>query len=508
MPSSSQVGAPGQVCGLGGHVRHLVREQLGVVLVGRLEVARVQDHPAADLRRRLLVVRRGVVRRPAGHRVEGRHRDRRDLVRALQRGPEVGLHQPLVADGDHDDLPPPPGRPHPGDLRDRGVRDPHQSAQPSPVRRIGQHQHVLALARDHRAPVPRVGVAGLREVRVGVAVAGDQPPVAALDERQGLRPRDRTRVVALDGVVQQDRRQVVGHVVGVGQVRPVVVAADQLVAPGREVDLGQAGEHGPLGGQEPLRPRVDVGQPGLLVVVQHRVRPPAEHGADRLVPRTRPDVGSRRAASPGAPPVAPSTATRPDDERHDQHDRRSHQPPAPRPRHAATPSPSAPAATLGVVRNGAADQALVTDVRHRLRAAGDATKAAQMQAYMKSALPFHGVNSPDCRVIMRDVLATHALPDRATWQATVLALWDDAGHREERYAALASPRTAGTPGTATRTSCRCTDTCWSPAPGGTSSTTSPPTWSGRCCWRTPPEVAPDRAPPGRPTRTGGCAARR
>ena len=79
----------------------------------------------------------------------------------------------------------------------------------------------------------------------------------------------------------------------------------------------------------------------------------------------------------------------------------------------------------------------MTDVRHRLREAGDAMKAAQMQAYMKSALPFHGVSSPDCRVIMRDVLATHPLPDRATWLATVLALWDDAGHREERYAALA-----------------------------------------------------------------------
>ena len=79
----------------------------------------------------------------------------------------------------------------------------------------------------------------------------------------------------------------------------------------------------------------------------------------------------------------------------------------------------------------------MTDVRHRLREAGDAIKAAQMQAYMKSALPFHGVSSPDCRVIMRDVLATHPLPDRATWLATVLALWDDADHREERYAALA-----------------------------------------------------------------------
>ena len=79
----------------------------------------------------------------------------------------------------------------------------------------------------------------------------------------------------------------------------------------------------------------------------------------------------------------------------------------------------------------------MVEARRRLREAGDATRAARMRAYMKSDLPFHGVASPDCRVIMRDVLAAHELPDRATWLATVLALWDGAGHREERYAALA-----------------------------------------------------------------------
>ena len=147
-------------------------------------------------------------------------------------------------------------------------------------------------------------------------------------------------------------------------------------------------------------------------------------------------VRSRRAVA-GRSAGGAEHRDQPDDERPDQHDRRSHQPPVPRPRHVATPSPSAPAATLSGVRNGAADQALVTDVRRRLRAAGDATKGAQMRAYMKSALPFHGVNSPDCRVIMREVLAAHALPDRATWLATCSTLWDDASHREERYAALA-----------------------------------------------------------------------
>ena len=63
-----------------------------------------------------------------------------------------------------------------------------------------------------------------------------------------------------------------------------------------------------------------------------------------------------------------------------------------------------------------------------------------MQAYMKSALPFHGVAAPACRAVFREVLAAHPLPDRATWLATVHALWDDATHREERYAALAVVR--------------------------------------------------------------------
>lgn len=84
-----------------------------------------------------------------------------------------------------------------------------------------------------------------------------------------------------------------------------------------------------------------------------------------------------------------------------------------------------------------ADSGLVRAVRERLAAAGDPAKAPTMQAYMKSALPYHGVPSPSRRRIIRDVLAEHPPPDRASWQATVHELWDGATHREERYAALA-----------------------------------------------------------------------
>jgi 3-methyladenine DNA glycosylase AlkD len=92
------------------------------------------------------------------------------------------------------------------------------------------------------------------------------------------------------------------------------------------------------------------------------------------------------------------------------------------------------------VTAASADRALVDDVRARLRAAGDPAKASAMQAYMKSALPFHGVASPQARVIFREVLAAHPLPDRESWLATALALWDEATHREEWYAALAVVR--------------------------------------------------------------------
>ena len=41
--------------------------------------------------------------------------------------------------------------------------------------------------------------------------------------------------------------------------------------------------------------------------------------------------------------------------------------------------------------------------------------------------------------MLRPLLAHHPL-DEETWQATVLELWDEAGFREERYAALALAR--------------------------------------------------------------------
>ncbi len=60
-----------------------------------------------------------------------------------------------------------------------------------------------------------------------------------------------------------------------------------------------------------------------------------------------------------------------------------------------------------------------------------------MQTYMKSVMPFHGIQAPGVKLICREVFTAHPIDDRGTWDATVRALWDDATHREERYAAVA-----------------------------------------------------------------------
>ncbi|TDD98258.1 DNA alkylation repair protein [Jiangella asiatica] len=82
-----------------------------------------------------------------------------------------------------------------------------------------------------------------------------------------------------------------------------------------------------------------------------------------------------------------------------------------------------------------ADTVLTDAVRTALRAAADPAKAEPMRAYMKSAMPFLGVQKPARTAALRAVFRDHPLPDAASWQAAVLALWDGATYREERYAA-------------------------------------------------------------------------
>lgn len=79
-------------------------------------------------------------------------------------------------------------------------------------------------------------------------------------------------------------------------------------------------------------------------------------------------------------------------------------------------------------------------LRAEMAAAGDRERAAGQQRYMKSAIPYHGLTTPELRTLLRPHLKEFRPLDRADWERTVRHFWDDATHREERYAAIALAR--------------------------------------------------------------------
>ena len=74
-------------------------------------------------------------------------------------------------------------------------------------------------------------------------------------------------------------------------------------------------------------------------------------------------------------------------------------------------------------------------VRSTLRAAADASLAPGQQAYMKSAMPFLGVRVPEVRRLVRSLVRDLGVSSPDELVPTARELWDDATHREERYAA-------------------------------------------------------------------------
>ncbi|GAA3133769.1 DNA alkylation repair protein [Streptosporangium carneum] len=75
-------------------------------------------------------------------------------------------------------------------------------------------------------------------------------------------------------------------------------------------------------------------------------------------------------------------------------------------------------------------------VRAALTEVADPAKAPAMRAYMKSDMPFLGVQATPRRTALRKVFAAHPIGEATLWRDSVLALWRDAGYREERYAAI------------------------------------------------------------------------
>jgi len=79
---------------------------------------------------------------------------------------------------------------------------------------------------------------------------------------------------------------------------------------------------------------------------------------------------------------------------------------------------------------------MLLTLREALRQVANPEKAAGMQAYMKSAMPYHGVQTPLLRIVCKAAFAEVKFASASEWQALVLELWRGATFREERYAAL------------------------------------------------------------------------
>ena len=75
-------------------------------------------------------------------------------------------------------------------------------------------------------------------------------------------------------------------------------------------------------------------------------------------------------------------------------------------------------------------------VRSALRRVADPAKAAPMQAYAKSSMPYLGVTAVPIRKVCREVFADVEFPTAAAWRRAVLGLWRGARFREERYCAI------------------------------------------------------------------------
>lgn len=81
-------------------------------------------------------------------------------------------------------------------------------------------------------------------------------------------------------------------------------------------------------------------------------------------------------------------------------------------------------------------RSLLRRVRAEFGRVANPAKAAGMQSYMKSAMPYWGVPAPALRTACRTVFASVEFRSAREWRQAVLTLFREATHREERYAAI------------------------------------------------------------------------
>lgn len=79
---------------------------------------------------------------------------------------------------------------------------------------------------------------------------------------------------------------------------------------------------------------------------------------------------------------------------------------------------------------------LVEAIRTSLRSIGDAERAAEAQAYMKSDMPSWGIRVPEVRRIVKAAVKKFPVSSPSGLREAVLDLWRKAEAREERYAAI------------------------------------------------------------------------
>src|SRR5205085_12028051 len=65
----------------------------------------------------------------------------------------------------------------------------------------------------------------------------------------------------------------------------------------------------------------------------------------------------------------------------------------------------------------------------------DQRKAIEMAAYMKTEMPFYGVQKPDRLPVYKQMIKQFPPADQADYDQNIFALWHQP-HREEKYAAL------------------------------------------------------------------------
>jgi 3-methyladenine DNA glycosylase AlkD len=75
-------------------------------------------------------------------------------------------------------------------------------------------------------------------------------------------------------------------------------------------------------------------------------------------------------------------------------------------------------------------------IQEQFRALADPSKAGPMQAYVKTEMPFYGIQTPGRMPVYREMTRRFVPVTRREYEAGVRALWG-LPHREEKYAALA-----------------------------------------------------------------------